>query len=131
MYCAPRHPCADRLEGSVGIKKIKFDAKSDYQYIENFKLLQSSFKKRGVDKVIPVERLCKGRFQDNFEFAQWFKKVRVIIVSGCRWVGWCFVVTAPPPPVGQCGDGQRRTMVNCNKSPAGLSCEDGLVMWTD
>jgi RP/EB family microtubule-associated protein len=60
--------------GSVSIKKIKFDAKSDYQYIENFKLLQSSFKKKGVDKVIPVERLCKGRFQDNFEFAQWFKK---------------------------------------------------------
>jgi RP/EB family microtubule-associated protein len=25
-------------------------------------------------KVIPVERLVKGRFQDNFEFVQWFKK---------------------------------------------------------
>lgn len=25
---------------------------------------------------VPVERLVKGRFQDNFEFAQWFKKVR-------------------------------------------------------
>ena len=23
---------------------------------------------------IPVERLVKGRFQDNFEFVQWFKK---------------------------------------------------------
>jgi hypothetical protein len=44
------------------------------RYIENFKILQSSFKKKGVDKVIPVERLVKGRFQDNFEFAQWFKK---------------------------------------------------------
>eukprot|EP00040_Diaphanoeca_grandis_P007801 m.42351 g.42351 ORF g.42351 m.42351 type:complete len:261 (+) comp19082_c0_seq1:92-874(+) len=60
--------------GSVNVKKIKFDAKQDYQFIENFKILQSSFKKKGVDKVIPVERLCKGRFQDNFEFAQWFKK---------------------------------------------------------
>jgi hypothetical protein len=44
------------------------------RYIENFKILQSSFKKKGVDKVIPVERLVKGRFQDNFEFAQWFTK---------------------------------------------------------
>jgi len=60
--------------GSVPIKRIKFDAKQDYQYIDNFKILQSAFKKKGVDKVIPVERLVKGRFQDNFEFAQWFKK---------------------------------------------------------
>lgn len=36
---------------------------------------QSSFKKKKVDKEIGVERLVKGRFQDNFEFAQWFKKV--------------------------------------------------------
>jgi RP/EB family microtubule-associated protein len=61
--------------GSVPAKRIKYEAKQDYQYIENFKILQSSFKKKGVDKVIPVERLIKGRFQDNFEFAQWFKKV--------------------------------------------------------
>lgn len=27
-----------------------------------------------VDKVIPVEKLVKGRFQDNLDFIQWFKK---------------------------------------------------------
>lgn len=32
--------------------------------LTNFKHLQ----------VIPVERLVKGRFQDNFEFVQWFKR---------------------------------------------------------
>lgn len=25
-------------------------------------------------QIIPVERLSKARFQDNFEFVQWFKK---------------------------------------------------------
>jgi len=25
-------------------------------------------------QIIPVEKLSKGRFQDNFEFVQWFKK---------------------------------------------------------
>ena len=27
-----------------------------------------------VLQIIPVEKLSKGRFQDNFEFVQWFKK---------------------------------------------------------
>ena len=27
-----------------------------------------------LSQIIPVERLVKGRFQDNFEFVQWFKK---------------------------------------------------------
>lgn len=27
-----------------------------------------------IDQIIPVDKLIKGRFQDNFEFLQWFKK---------------------------------------------------------
>lgn len=27
-----------------------------------------------IFQVIPVDKLIKGRFQDNFEFLQWFKK---------------------------------------------------------
>merc|ERR1712062_456617 len=42
--------------------------------IQNFKILQQAFKKMQVDKIIPLEKLSKGRFQDNFEFLQWFKK---------------------------------------------------------
>ena len=37
--------------GSVPLKKIKFDAKHEHEYINNFKALQNSFKKMGVDKV--------------------------------------------------------------------------------
>lgn len=25
-------------------------------------------------QIVPIDRLVKGRFQDNFEFLQWFKK---------------------------------------------------------
>ncbi|NWW98601.1 MARE3 protein, partial [Caloenas nicobarica] len=72
--------------GCVHLRKVKFQAKLEHEYIHNFKVLQAAFKKMGVDKVgqppnpsvppkiIAVERLVKGKFQDNFEFIQWFKK---------------------------------------------------------
>merc|ERR1719348_1440639 len=60
--------------GSVQLKKVKFNTKLEHEYINNFKVLQNSFKSCAVDKIIPVDRLVKGRFQDNFEFIQWFKK---------------------------------------------------------
>ncbi|XP_006007507.1 microtubule-associated protein RP/EB family member 1 [Latimeria chalumnae] len=60
--------------GSVALKKVKFQAKLEHEFIHNFKILQASFKRMGVDKIIPVDKLVKGKFQDNFEFIQWFKK---------------------------------------------------------
>uniref|UniRef100_H3B840 Microtubule-associated protein RP/EB family member 3 n=1 Tax=Latimeria chalumnae TaxID=7897 RepID=H3B840_LATCH len=60
--------------GCIHLKKVKFQAKLEHEYIHNFKVLQAAFKKMNVDKIIPVERLVKGKFQDNFEFVQWFKK---------------------------------------------------------
>uniref|UniRef100_A0A8D8X125 Microtubule-associated protein RP/EB family member 1 n=1 Tax=Cacopsylla melanoneura TaxID=428564 RepID=A0A8D8X125_9HEMI len=60
--------------GSVPMKRVKFRTNLEHEYIQNFKILQAAFKKMNVDKVIPVDRLIKGRFQDNFEFLQWFKK---------------------------------------------------------
>lgn len=59
---------------SILLKKVKFTTKLEHEYIQNFKILQGSFKKLNVDKIVPVDRLIKGRFQDNFEFLQWFKK---------------------------------------------------------
>ena len=64
----------------VDLKKVKFvtkfGTKSEYESLsmQNFKILQQAFKKMQVDKIIPLEKLSKGRFQDNFEFLQWFKK---------------------------------------------------------
>ncbi|XP_034241214.1 microtubule-associated protein RP/EB family member 1 isoform X3 [Thrips palmi] len=60
--------------GSVPLKRVKFKTMLEHEYIQNFKLLQAAFKKMSVDKIVPIDRLVKGRFQDNFEFLQWFKK---------------------------------------------------------
>ncbi|CAH1099518.1 unnamed protein product [Psylliodes chrysocephalus] len=60
--------------GSVQLKRVKFRTNLEHEYIQNFKILQASFKKMQVDKLVPIDKLVKGRFQDNFEFLQWFKK---------------------------------------------------------
>lgn len=60
--------------GSVPMKRVKFRTNLEHEYIQNFKILQGAFKKMNVDKIIPIDKLIKGRFQDNFEFLQWFKK---------------------------------------------------------
>merc|ERR1719295_786129 len=60
--------------GSIPLKKVKFSTQLEHEYVQNFKVLQASFKKMSVDKIVPVDKLIKGRFQDNFEFVQWFKK---------------------------------------------------------
>jgi len=59
---------------SIPMKKVKWNTKLEHERIENFKILQSSFGKCSVDKTVPIEKLVKGRFQDNFEFVQWFKR---------------------------------------------------------
>ncbi|CAB0015294.1 unnamed protein product [Nesidiocoris tenuis] len=58
----------------IPVKRIKMKANQEHEYIQNYKLLQQIFKRYGVDKDVPVSRLVRGKFQDNFEFLQWFKK---------------------------------------------------------
>ncbi|XP_021422186.1 microtubule-associated protein RP/EB family member 1 isoform X2 [Oncorhynchus mykiss] len=60
--------------GCVPLKKVKFAAKLEHEFIHNYKILQAGFKRMGVEKIIPVDKLIKSKFQDNFEFVQWFKK---------------------------------------------------------
>lgn len=49
-------------------------AKSEYEFISNFKLLQQCFLKLGLQRNIDINRLVKCKYQDNFEFVQWFKR---------------------------------------------------------
>ncbi|KAG2181943.1 hypothetical protein INT43_006868 [Umbelopsis isabellina] len=64
----------DSIFGDVGMSKVKFDTKQEYEYVANFKVLQHTFDKHKIDKIIPVDRLMKCRFQDNLEFMQWVKR---------------------------------------------------------
>lgn len=56
--------------GCVHLRKVKFQAKLEHEYIHNFKVLQAAFKKMGVDKVGVCtpgvhEELCSPGEEDD------------------------------------------------------------------
>ncbi|CAD2086078.1 EB1 homolog, putative [Plasmodium vinckei brucechwatti] len=55
------------------LHKAKWNAKMEYECIVNYKLIQSVFNKLGIKKDMDVDKLIKGKYQDNLEFLQWFK----------------------------------------------------------
>ncbi|VDN54810.1 unnamed protein product [Dracunculus medinensis] len=60
--------------GSIQLRRVKWNSRLELDWLSNWKLLQTAWKSLGIDKIVPVEKLIKGKFQDNFEFLQWFKK---------------------------------------------------------
>lgn len=59
--------------GVVQMNKVNWEAKSDYEYTNNFKIVQQAFAKMNISKPIAIEKLVKAKFQDNLEFLQWMK----------------------------------------------------------
>ena len=60
--------------GSVPMHRINWNGRNDYEYIGNYKILQSAFTKLKIDKHVEVDKLIRGKYQDNLEFMQWFKR---------------------------------------------------------
>ncbi|KAF1999793.1 hypothetical protein P154DRAFT_523099 [Amniculicola lignicola CBS 123094] len=64
----------DSIFYDVPMTRVKFNANTEYAYLQNFKVLQNVFTKHGIDKLIPIESLVKCKMQDNLEFLQWSKR---------------------------------------------------------
>lgn len=56
------------------MSRVKFNVNAEYAYLENYKILQTAFRRHSVDRVIPVDMLIKCKMQDNLEFLQWSKR---------------------------------------------------------
>lgn len=68
--------------GTVPMPKVRWGAKHDYEYVENYKVLQQAFMKNGIKRYIDVDKLVKAKYQDNLEFLQWLKRFFDIKFNG-------------------------------------------------
>lgn len=59
--------------GSIPMSKVNWEAKSDYEFINNYKLLQKAFSKHRIQRHVDVDKLIRAKYQDNLEFCQWLK----------------------------------------------------------
>lgn len=59
--------------GSIPMSRVNWEARSDYEFIANYKLLQNAFTKNRIQRHVDVNKLIRAKYQDNLEFCQWLK----------------------------------------------------------
>jgi RP/EB family microtubule-associated protein len=57
--------------GDVPLSRVNFNASTEAERIENYKILQSAFNKADIRQNIDVKALSKGRMQAALELLQW------------------------------------------------------------
>ncbi|CAE7237716.1 MAPRE3 [Symbiodinium natans] len=55
------------------MKRVNWMARDEHQCIPNYKVLQQAFSKVGIQRHIEVDKLVRGKYQDNLEMLQWIK----------------------------------------------------------
>eukprot|EP00408_Alexandrium_pacificum_P056688 CAMPEP_0171172798 /NCGR_PEP_ID=MMETSP0790-20130122/9900_1 /TAXON_ID=2925 /ORGANISM="Alexandrium catenella, Strain OF101" /LENGTH=306 /DNA_ID=CAMNT_0011637657 /DNA_START=25 /DNA_END=945 /DNA_ORIENTATION=- len=68
VYCQILDACHPLV-----MRKVNWMAKSDHEFIPNYKVLQAAFDKNGIERHIDVDKLIRAKYQDNLEFLQWMK----------------------------------------------------------
>ncbi|KAL8641929.1 MAG: hypothetical protein Q9228_001323 [Teloschistes exilis] len=64
----------DSIDKDVPMNKVKFEARTETDYLHNFKVLQQYFLDKEIPRSIPVQALVRCKMQDNLEFLQWTKR---------------------------------------------------------
>ena len=56
----------DIFPGSIPMQRVNWEAKSDYEYIQNYKLLQQAFAKNKVQRYVDVDKLIRAKYQGEY-----------------------------------------------------------------
>lgn len=67
--------------GQVPMHKVNWGAKQSFEFVGNYKILQTCFTKLNIERHVDVDRLISARYMDNLEFMQWFKRFFEMSVS--------------------------------------------------
>lgn len=51
--------------GSIPMSRVNWGARSDYEFVQNYKLLQIAFTKHQVQRYVDVNKLIRAKYQDN------------------------------------------------------------------
>lgn len=70
VYCQVIDCCHP---GTVPMKKVNWNARADHEAIPNYKVLQQALNKNGISRHVDVDKLIRGKYQDNLEMLQWIK----------------------------------------------------------
>lgn len=85
------------------MSKVNWQAKHDYEYAYNYKVLQLAFQKNGIARFVDVSpilklnlslisnvqptKLMRAKYQDNLEMMQWIKRYYDINNKGVPYDG--------------------------------------------
>lgn len=69
-YCLIVESCHP---GKVAMRKVNWNSRQEHESIPNYKILQAAFQKLDIDKHIDVDKLTRGKPQDNLDMLQFMK----------------------------------------------------------
>jgi len=70
VYCQVVDACHP---SAVAMKKVNWAARAEHESLPNFKVLQQALDRCSIQKHIEVDKLVRGKYQDNLEMLQWIK----------------------------------------------------------
>merc|ERR1719199_1359196 len=94
VYCQVIDACHP---GNVTMKKVNWSARADHESIPNYKVLQQAFDRSGIQRHIEVDKLIRGKYQDNLEMLQWIKTYFDRTYPGGEYDGPSHRFTNNPP----------------------------------
>ncbi|KAF7365991.1 hypothetical protein MVEN_00475000 [Mycena venus] len=65
----------DSIYGDIPMARVKMNAKGESEYLANYTIMETVFKDKNIDKVIPVDKLVRCEMQDNLVFLQWLRSL--------------------------------------------------------